>query len=99
MQFEYTFAGEHKIGIAARADRPWGHALEVEIRDEAGLLLNKVLFACHPEQAEFDRLQAKGTEELIEIVMMRLCSGTLEEILRNARQHGAKLLFSFSDAS
>jgi len=100
MQFEYTFAGEHRIGIASRADRPWGQALEIEIRDGAGSLLNKILFAGDPEQPDFDHFQTKGTGELIDMVVQRLSSGELEETLREARQHGVRtIVLNFSDAS
>jgi hypothetical protein len=100
MQFEYTFAGVRRIGRASWADAAWSHGLKVEIRNEEGSLLNKILFAGNPEQPDFDQLQTKGTEELIDMVIQRLSSGELEATLREARQHGVgTLILNFSDAS
>jgi hypothetical protein len=98
-EFQYSFGGTRRICTAARADRPWGAALETTIRDEGGSLLNQVIFACHPEQADYDHLQAKSTSELIDIVVERLSSGTYEEMLREAHQSGTKLILNFSDPS
>lgn len=80
----------------SRADRPWGPALEIEISGEDGSLLNKIIFGCDREQPDYDRLRAKSTGELIDIVVERLSSGAYEETLRQARQSGLKLILSLS---
>jgi hypothetical protein len=72
-----------------RVDRPWGPALEIEISGEDGSLRNNIIFGCHPEQPDYDRLRVKRTGE-------RLSSGAYEETLRQARQSGLKLILSFS---
>jgi hypothetical protein len=94
--FEYSFEGVRWVGIAWRADRPWGHALEIEIRDEEGSLLNTILFACHPEHPDFDQMQAKDTKELIRIAKERFSSGADEEALRMARKSRSKLVLGFT---
>jgi len=81
---------------AVRVDRPWGPALEIEISDEDGSLRNKIIFGCHSELPDYDRLRAKSTGELVDIVVERLSSGAYEETLRQARQSGLKFIFSFS---
>ena len=94
--FEYTVEGVRRFGVAWRADRPWGHVLEIEIRDEQGSLLNAVTFACHPEHADYDQMQAKDTKELIDIVIDRLSSEAHEEALRMARADRLKLFLAFT---
>jgi hypothetical protein len=95
-QREYTIENVRRVCSFTRADLYWGHRLEVKIYDETGALLNRVAFACHPEHAGYEDLQAKTTEELIAIAMQRLSSGQDEEALQRARQHGLVLCFSLS---
>jgi len=95
---EYTIGGVRHVCTFSRADFRWGHGLDVKIYDEVGSLLNEVGFVCHPEHADYDRLQAMNTKELIAIASEQLSSGIHEDALRQARQHGLKLFFSFSRA-
>lgn len=95
-QREYTIANLRRVCSFTRADLFWGHGLEVKIYDEAGALLNRVKFACHPEYVDYDELQEKTTEQLIAIAMQRLSSGQDEEALQQARQHGLTLCFILS---
>ena len=97
--FQYVYGDVRRICTASRADRPWGPALEMEIRDEGGSLMNNAIFGCHPEQADYEHWRAKSTDELIDAVVERLSSGAYEETLRQARQSGFKLILNFSNLS
>jgi hypothetical protein len=78
-EFQYSSGDMRRFCKVSRADRPWGPALEIEISGEDGSLLNKIIFGCDPEQPDYDRLRAKSTGELIDIVVERLSSGAYEE--------------------
>src|SRR5687768_13277484 len=98
MQEEFSYIiGEtaHRCRFV-RADRPWGHAIDVQILGEDGEPLNRVVFACHPEHPAYDELQAKSTAELAQLAAQQMGTGRYEEALAQARQAGAVLLFRFS---
>jgi hypothetical protein len=97
--FQCSVGGVLRRCTAARADKSWGPALKIEIRDERGALLNEVLFGCTPDQADYDQLRAKSTSELIDIVIERLSSGAYEQTLRETREFGIRLILNFSDIS
>ena len=94
---DYAVGGVRRLCALSRADRPWGHGLEVKTYDEMSSLLNEVVFVCHPEHASYEDLQAKSTGELVAIAVERLSSRTHEEALQQARQHGLKLFLSFGE--
>jgi hypothetical protein len=97
--FTYTARGEVRRVIARRKDRPWGHALDLEIFDGDGRPLNRVSFACHPEFQDFESFQAKTTEELMSAVIERLRSGEHESLLSKARTGNLHLFFRFNGSS
>jgi hypothetical protein len=96
MENEFTFvAGQYRC-VAVRCDRAWGHGLRVSIHDgHSGHLLNTVQFACHPEFAGYDQLQAMSTEQLISIAKTKLESGALDENLAKARAAELGLIVRF----
>src|SRR5262245_28281336 len=95
-QFTYFSAGEVRVAKAWRNDRSWGPAIDVEISDLDGRVLNRVTFACHPEFSEFDVFRAKATEELLAIARERLESGRYEAALSSARTDGLALVLRFN---
>lgn len=50
--------------LARRNDRFFGHAVDVDLVRQDGTLHGRLFFACHPEDAEFDRFQAMTTDQL-----------------------------------
>jgi hypothetical protein len=79
---------------------PWGHGLGVNVFSDEGNLLNVVLFAAHPEFPDDDILQAKNTEELVDLAASQLKSDELEERLVSVRQSGLQLVIRLKlDAS
>ncbi|MGO1077974.1 hypothetical protein [Inquilinus sp. CA228] len=91
-EFSYTIDGTRRRCRFARADRPWGHAIDVEILGDDGEPLNHVVFACHPEHPAYDELQAKNTAELTGLAAAQMETGRYEEALAQARQAGFVLL-------
>ncbi|CCD99429.1 hypothetical protein [Bradyrhizobium sp. STM 3809] len=82
--------------VAARKDRPWGHALEVSVDDAAsGDLLNSIVFACHPEFTGFETLQALSTDQLIGLARAQLASGALDARLADPQTRGWTLFYRF----
>ena len=58
--------------MARRSDRYWGHALDVRLVGTDGAVRGQMVFACHPEFPGFDECQAMGTEELVDLVRLRV---------------------------
>ncbi|MFC4821873.1 hypothetical protein [Dokdonella ginsengisoli] len=50
--------------LARRNDRFFGHAVDVDLVRQDGSLHGRLSFACHPDDAEFDRFQAMTTDQL-----------------------------------
>ncbi|KGM34243.1 hypothetical protein [Inquilinus limosus] len=90
--FSYAIAGANRRCRFVRADRPWGHAIDVQILAEDGELLNRVVFACHPEHPAYDELQAKSTTELARLAAAQLGTGRHEDALAQAREASFVLL-------
>ncbi len=78
--------------VAERRDRPWGHAIEVEVVGAGDAILGKIGFACHPEFGDFDAFQAMPTEALIEVVQRRLNPVAIAEAC-SAFERGITTLF------
>ncbi|MBI1760503.1 MAG: hypothetical protein HYR56_03615 [Acidobacteria bacterium] len=97
-QFSIVVSEQRCIATAWRNDRVWGHAIDIEIADKAGRLLNRVVFACHPEFGEFDLFQAKTTTQLIGIAREMLESGRYEEELLKASANHLELLIRLNNS-
>jgi hypothetical protein len=65
--------------LAKRSDRPWGHAIEVEVHEADATICGTILYACHPEFRNFDEFQALSTDALIALVRQRLTSEVVAE--------------------
>ena len=81
--------------MSVRSDRPWGHGLKVNIFCDQGHILNVISFACHPEYPEYENLQAKTTEQLVELAASQLRTGELENSLLEARKDNLQLFVRF----
>ncbi len=81
--------------MAVRSDRPWGHGLKVNILSDHGHLLNVISFHCHPEFPDYDILQAKNTEQLVELAARHLSTGELESSLSAVRSDKLALVVRF----
>jgi hypothetical protein len=64
---------------------PRGHGPRVNVFSDEGNLLNVVLFAVHPAFPDDDILQAKNTEELVDLAASQLKSDELEERVSASR--------------
>jgi hypothetical protein len=95
MQSEFTFEASGYRCVAVRSDRPWGHGLKVNIFCDQGRLLNVISFACHPEFPEYEILQAKNTEQLVELAASQLRTGELENNLLEVRKDNLPLFVRF----
>lgn len=93
-QYQFSIATNQQEYIvrARRNDRSWGHAIDAEIADSEGQLLNHVVFACHPEFREFELFQAMTTEQLISVIREVLESGRFKEALSSARANNLTLI-------
>src|SRR5262245_57980750 len=78
---------------AHRSDRPWGHAVDVELFSSDGTRLNMLSFACHPEFDRYDEFQAKSTDELVACAIQQLQSRISLQQLRSVRAPGLCLCF------
>ncbi|MGY3453377.1 hypothetical protein [Bradyrhizobium sp. USDA 4353] len=88
-------AGPYRC-VGSRVDRHWGHALELSLHDrDSGDVLYEIVFACQPAFDGYDELQALSTEQLSALAQARLESGTLDELLTQARAAKLRLLVRF----
>ena len=53
--------------IAKRADRAWGHAIDVSVFNYQNIILGRLTFFCHPEFKDFELYQSYETVELVKI--------------------------------
>ncbi len=65
--------------LAKRSDRPWGHAIEIEVREADATICGTISYVCHPEFRDFEEFQALSTDALIAIVRQRLTSKMVAE--------------------
>ncbi|WP_420589490.1 hypothetical protein [Bacterioplanoides sp.] len=82
--------------MAKRADKEWGHALEVDVFDLNDSLLGRITFGCHPEFKDFEKYQSYNTERLIEIASKRVAQGLLSAKYQTAWAEGLTLLDRFN---
>ena len=81
--------------MVERRDRPWGHAIDVEIVDAGGATRGKIVFGCHPEFDDFDAFQALPTEGLVEVVKKRLNPAAIAQAC-SVFELGITTLFRFN---
>jgi hypothetical protein len=74
----HTIEGPTYRALARRNDRPWGHAIDVELYRLDDTSLGDISFVCHPEFDEFAFCQGRTTEELVAVVAERLESAVAE---------------------
>ena len=78
--------------LAKRSDRPWGHAIEVEVQKDGGTVCGTIFYACHPEFRDFDEFQGLSTDALIALVQQRL---TLELVADSCSAFGRGIRIGF----
>ena len=83
--------------IAKRADRKWGHALEMDVFDLNDSLLGRITFGCHPEFKDFEKYQSYNTERLIEIASQRVAQELPRGDFHSAWENGLALYLRFND--
>jgi hypothetical protein len=96
MENQFCFVAGPYHCVATRSDRPWGHALDMSVFDAvSGDFLNTLAFACHPEFAGYEELQAMSTEQLVELAKAQLESGALDAPLADHRTRQLPLIVRF----
>lgn len=78
--------------IASRADRPWGHAIDVTVFNNQNTIMGHLLFCCHPEFKDFELLQNYGTQELVALASEMISQGLLSNGFKYAWDAGLKLI-------
>lgn len=96
VEFSYTFKGRTYRCVGERADRPWGHALNIHRYDSAAALVDSTSWGCHPEAEDFDALQTLTTEELAQLVRRGMCRDAFEATMQSANANGMRIYFQIS---
>ena len=96
---EVRIEGDGYYLLAKRADRSWGHGVNIEVRNLDQELLGKLSFCCHPEIDGFDQCQKYTADMLFKIAAECIAQDLPLGRYQQAWASGINIIQSFNSPS
>jgi hypothetical protein len=96
---EVKIEGQNYYFIARRADRPWGHAIDVSVFNYQNAVLGNISFCCHPEHSDFELYQTYETSKLVQVASELIAQGIRAGSFNVAWESGLTLTLSLNGSN
>ncbi len=91
--------GQNYYFTARRADRSWGHAIDVSVFNNQNVVLGNLSFCCHPEFENFSLYQNYETPKLVQIASELIAQGMKSNSYKAAWESGLTIMLRLNGSN